>query len=53
VSQDFPSIQFVTADLHSKIVTLQHDGHLRLPDWTSAVESLNANYKVQPLSESL
>ncbi|MDD5040892.1 MAG: heavy-metal-associated domain-containing protein [Candidatus Peribacteraceae bacterium] len=53
VSQDFPSIQNINVDVPSKTITLEHDGHFDLHTWSTAVEDLNAQYKVQPLSQTL
>lgn len=53
ISQDFPSIQHLTVDLPAKTVVLDHDGHFDLKTWTDAVEGLNDDYHVQPLSQHL
>ena len=48
ISQDFPSIHSVNVDLETKLVTINHDGHLHFSDWKKAVEAVNEDYKIQP-----
>lgn len=49
VSSDFPEIESVDVDLHSKQVTLKHTEDFPKQNWIGALEDLGDKYKVEPV----
>lgn len=47
VSSDNPSVQSVSIDLATKVVTLEHDDAFDLAAWSAEIESLDPKYVVQ------